>query len=147
MRHRLSGPGFAAALALLCGLAFTDPAQAAPQRVRITGEVVDSWCQLTGIMYPLGTAHHQCAVWCTVGGIPVGVLGDDGNTYMLMTIEGDGENVANPRMVEIQTNRVTVDGDLYVRDGVNYLIVEQVVTDEGIVNRTHEEYGIQPFGE
>ena len=41
------------------------------RRVKLTGEVIDSWCQTTGIMYALGTAHHQCAIWCAVGGIPV----------------------------------------------------------------------------
>ena len=41
---------------------------------------------------------------------------------------------------------MTVNGDLYERDGVKYLIVTQVANDQGIVNMTHEEYGIQPFG-
>ena len=39
-----------------------------------------------------------------------------------------------------------MDGDLYERDGVKYLIVTQVADDKGIVNLTHDEYGIQPFG-
>ena len=55
--------------------------------------------------------------------------------------------VANPKIVTIQTHKVTVDGDLYVRDGVNYLVVNQVADDAGVVNLTHEEYGIQPFGD
>ena len=36
--------------------------------------------------------------------------------------------------------------DLFVRDGVNYILVSKVADDLGIVNLTHEEYGIQPFG-
>jgi hypothetical protein len=59
----------------------------------------------------------------------------------------DATSVANPAVLEIQSNRVTVDGDLYERDGLKYLLVDRVVSDEGIVNLTHEEYGIQPFGE
>ena len=67
-----------AALALAL---FTVPGAqaAAAKRVSITGEIVDTWCYVTEIMYGLGTAHHQCAVWCAVGGIPVSVLGEDGN--------------------------------------------------------------------
>ena len=35
----------------------------------------------------------------------------------------------------------------HLRDGMNYLLVDRIITDEGIVNQTHEEYGIQPSGE
>jgi hypothetical protein len=98
-------------------------------------------------MYAHGTAHHQCAVWCAVGGIPVSLKAEDGGFYMVLKIEGDAVNVANPKLVTIQGHRVTVDGELHARDGVNYLLVDQVATDEGIVNLTHAEYGIVPFGE
>lgn len=134
-----------AALALAL---FTVPGAqaAAAKRVSITGEIVDTWCYVTEIMYGLGTAHHQCAVWCAVGGIPVSVLGEDGNVYVVLKVEGDDTSVANPRIISIQTHKVTVNGDLYERDGVKYLIVTQVANDQGIVNLTHEKYGIQPFG-
>ena len=131
----------AAALTLL-----PPPAKAA-KRVTVTGEIIDTWCYVTEIMYALGTAHHQCALWCAIGGIPVSVLGEDGKVYVVLKIEDDGTNVANPGIVKIQTHQVTVDGDLYERDGVNYLIVTQVADDQGIVNMTHDDYGIQPFGE
>lgn len=134
----------AAALAL--SVAFVGGAQAATgKRVQVTGEIVDSWCYVTEIMYALGTAHHKCAVWCAVGGVPVSVKGADGKLYMVLKVEGDDTSVANPKIVRIQTHQVTVDGDLYVRDGVNYLIVNKVADDKGVVNMTHEEYGVQPF--
>jgi hypothetical protein len=138
-----SGLGLTAALTLL-GAA--GPA-AATERVQVTGELVDSWCAVSGIMFAYGTAHHQCAVWCAVGGIPVSLKADDGRFYMVLKIEGDAVNVANPKLVTIQGHRVAVDGELHARDGVNYLLVDQVATDEGIVNLTHTEYGIVPFGE
>lgn len=131
---------------VLAGLGL--PAAAAtPQRVKITGEVIDTWCYISEIMYAEGTAHHQCAVWCAAGGIPVGVLGDDGQVYMVLKVGDDTTSVANPSILEIQTHRVTVDGDLYERDGIKYLLIDQVVNDAGVVNLTHDEYGIQPFGE
>ena len=126
----------------------TAPAQAAAgQRVKVTGEVIDSWCYLTEIMYPEGTAHHQCALWCAAGGIPVGILADDGTVYTVLKLGDDSTSNANPKVLEIQSHRVTVEGDLYARDGINYLLIDRVVDDEGIVKLTHDDYGIQPFGE
>jgi hypothetical protein len=136
-------------LVLAAGLAaLALPAAAAtPERVKVTGEVIDSWCYITEIMFPEGSAHHQCAIWCTAGGIPVGILGADGQVYMVLKVDQDSTNVANPAILKIQSHEVTVDGDLYVRDGINYLVVNQVVADAGIVKINHEEWGIQPFGE
>jgi hypothetical protein len=122
-------------------------AATAAERVRVSGELVDTWCAISGIMHAYGTAHHQCAVWCAVGGIPVSIRADDGTFYMVLKLEGDAQSVANPKLVTIQGHHVTVDGDLHTRDGVNYLLVDQVATDQGIVNLTHGEYGIVPFGE
>ena len=120
---------------------------ATPERVKVSGEIIDTWCYVTEIMYALGTAHHKCAIWCAAGGIPVSIKGDDDKVYMVLKVEGDDQSVANPKILTIQTHQVTVEGDLYVRDGVNYLIVNAVADDKGVVNLTHEDYGIQPFGE
>jgi hypothetical protein len=134
-------------LAGLLGLVSGTASAATPERVQVTGEVIDTWCYITEIMFPEGTAHHQCALWCAAGGIPVGVLGDDGQVYMVLKVGDDTTNVANPAILKIQTHRVTVDGDLYERDGIKYLLIDQVAADEGIVTVNHEDYGIQPFGE
>ncbi len=122
------------------------PAQAA-QRVEVTGEVIDSWCYLTEIMYPEGSAHHLCALWCAAGGIPVGILADDGTVYIVLKFVGDATSVANPAVMAIQSHRIRVEGELYPRDGINYLVVKRVLGDDGVVKLTHEDYGIQPFGE
>lgn len=120
---------------------------ASPERVTVEGELIDTWCYITEIMYAEGTAHHQCAVWCAVGGIPVSIKGSDGKVYVILKVEGDDTNVASPSLLTIQSHEVKVSGDLYQRDGVNYLLVTQVADDKGIVNLTHEDYGVQPFGE
>ena len=49
-----------AMLALVLGIS-----PAAAERVTITGEVIDSWCYLTEIMYPLGTAHTRSSISAT----------------------------------------------------------------------------------
>src|SRR5713101_7868165 len=128
-------------VALLFGLALSTAirAEAAsePQRIKVAGEIIDSWCQLTGIMGPaLGTAHHQCAVWCAVGGVPVGIQGDDGKIYILLKVDGEAGLVGNPTIVDIQTDRVVADADHYERYGVNYLVVTKVLENHGIVNLT-----------
>ncbi len=138
---------FLGSTAALLVLAFTTAAQAAgPTRVAVTGEVIDSWCYITEIMYGEGTAHYQCALWCAAGGIPVGILGDDAQVYIVLKMEDDATSVANPAIMRIESNRVSVEGDLFERDVMKYLLVHRVVSDQGIVNRTHEEYGIQPSG-
>jgi hypothetical protein len=114
------------------------------KRMTVTGEVIDTWCYLTEIMYAEGTAHHRCAVWCAAGGIPVGIKGDDGKVYMVLKMESDTTNVVNPALLTIQTHKVTVNGDHYRRDGIDYLLVSKVVEDAGIVNQTHQKHGIQP---
>ena len=97
-------------------------------------------------MYGEGTAHHQCALWCAAGGIPVGLLADDGKVYVILKLGADTTSVANPAVMRIQTHRITVNGDVYTRAGINYLVIDKVVNDAGIVKLTHDEYGIQPFG-
>lgn len=133
--------------AFLLAVAGAGAGQAAPQRVQVTGEVVDTWCSITGIMFAEGTAHHQCAVWCAVGGIPVSIKTADGAYYVVLKIDDDDTSAPNATIVTIQSHQITVDGDLYERDGVKYLFVSKVADDKGVVNMTHEEYGIVPFGE
>jgi len=141
---RLSAP----TLGLLAGLLAPGLALATtPHRAQLTGEVIDTWCYLSEIMYAEGTAHHQCAIWCAAGGVPIGLLAEDGQVYFIVGFEGRSTTLADPRLLEIQTHRITVDGSVYERDGLKYLTVSEVLKDEGIVNLTHEEYGIQPFGE
>ncbi len=148
-RLRTAFLGAAMALTALGTALGTVPAHAAAgaaQRIEVTGEVIDSWCYLTEIMYPEGTAHHQCALWCAAGGIPVGILADDGTVYIVLKLEDDATSVANPAIMEIQSHRVRIEGDLYPRDGINYLVIDRVLGDEGVVKLTHDDYGIQPFG-
>ena len=138
----LAGAAVAAA-----GLAAAPPAPAdEPKRVTVTGEIIDSWCYLSEIMWASGSAHHRCAVWCARGGVPVSILGEDEEVYVLLLVEDDPEVIGNEAVFRSQTNEVVVDGDLYERDGVKYLAVTKIVEDRGIVNFSHEDFDIQPGG-
>ena len=138
------GAGFALAAALSSG-----PILAAQgERVQVTGEMIDTWCYFSGVMggpdSVVGTAHHTCALWCAAGGIPVGMLADDGTVYMVLKWEGSADFTDGETLLSVQSHRLTADGMVYERDGINYLIVEKVVADEGIVNLSHEDYGAVP---
>jgi hypothetical protein len=138
-------------LVLAVALAFSffaaDGARAQTTRVSVTGELVDTFCSVSAIMFAYGSAHHQCAVWCAIGGVPVSIKDDKGDFYMVLRVEDDETSVAPPRLVTIMSHRVTVEGDLLTRDGVNYLLVNKVADDKGIVTVNHDEHGIVPFGE
>jgi hypothetical protein len=129
LRKLVLGAGFA--LAALPALPAYSAAQG--ERVQITGEMIDTWCYFSGVMggpdAVVGSAHHTCALWCSAGGIPVGMLADDGTVYMVVKWQGSAD---------------VADGILHQRDGINYLIVEKVIADEGIVNQNHEDYGAVP---
>jgi hypothetical protein len=137
----------AASAALLTSLALPVPATAQSKRIQIRGELVDTFCYVSEIMFASGTAHYQCAVWCAVGGIPVSVRTEDGEIYMILRIEEDDTSAANPKLVRIQGHEATVDGELIQRDGVNYILVTTVADDKGVVKLTHDEHGIVPFAQ
>jgi hypothetical protein len=114
--------------------------------VQVTGEVIDTWCYLSGVMggpeAVVGTAHHTCAVWCAAGGIPVGVLAEDGTVYTVVKWQGDPQ-VTGDTVLSVQSHEVVADGILHRRDGINYLLVEQI-EDLGVTNPSHEEFGVVP---
>lgn len=119
------------------------------KKVTITGEMIDTWCYVSQIMggsdVVTGTAHHVCAVWCAAGGIPVGLLDkEDQTVYMVLSFEGDDTSVANDKILDLQSRELTVTGTVFELDGLHYLNIEEVINDNGIVNLSHEKYGIIP---
>ncbi len=137
-----------ATVALLCAAPLAPAAAAEGERVTITGEAIDTWCYFSGVMggpdAVVGSAHHTCALWCSAGGIPVGLLGDDGQVYMVLKIEGDDTSNGGDTQLAIASHQITADGMLYKRDGINYLVVAEVVADDDIVRMTHEDFGTVP---
>ena len=123
-------------------------AAAEPERVKVKGEIIDTWCYFSGVMggpeSTLGSAHHTCALWCAAGGIPVGLRAEDGTVYMVLKYEGDDRVTGGDTILEVQSDLISADGLLYKRDGINYLVVEKVTANEGIVNLSHEDYDVIP---
>ncbi len=118
------------------------------ERIQIKGEMIDTWCYYSGVMggpdAVVGSAHHTCALWCSAGGIPVGLLGEDGQVYMVLKIESDDGSASGDTQLSLASHEITADGLLYERDGLKYIVVEKVVEDHGITNLNHEDYGTVP---
>ena len=119
-----------------------------PTVIEIKGEVIDTWCYFSGVMggpeSVTGSAHHTCALWCAAGGIPVGVLAEDGTVYMVLKLKGEDAVARTDTIMEIQSHQITAKGMHYLRDGINYIIAEDVVADDGIVNINHDNFGAVP---
>lgn len=134
----------AAAFALLALPAFA----AGGERVKVTGEIIDTWCYFSGVMggpdAVRGSAHHTCALWCSAGGIPVGLLTEDGTVYMVLKIGADRESASGDTALRLAAHSVEADGLHYERDGINYLIVSEVISDMDITVHNHEDYGPVP---
>lgn len=117
-------------------------------RVQVKGEIIDTWCYYSGVMggpdAVVGSAHHTCALWCSAGGIPVGLLGEDGTVYMVLKVGEDDASAGGDTALRLAAHTIEADGMLYERDGLNYLVVSEVIADSDIVNLTHEDYGTIP---
>lgn len=124
------------------------PLFAQGEEVTIRGEIIDTWCYFSGVMggpdAVQGTAHHTCAIWCSAGGIPVGLLGDDGTVYMILSINGDDQSASGQTQLELASHEVTAQGRLFARDGLNYLVIDAVLEDHGITNINHTDFGVVP---
>ncbi len=139
-------------IALLTALIAVAPlgAQAVTEgkRVSLKGELIDTWCYFSGVMggpdAVVGSAHHTCAMWCAAGGIPVGMLGEDGEVYMILKLPGDDTSAGGDTFIELTNDQIEAEGMMYERDGLKYLVVSEVTSNDGVANLTHEDYGVIP---
>ncbi|MEE9376009.1 MAG: hypothetical protein V3V04_06710 [Rhizobiaceae bacterium] len=125
-------------------------ATTAAKIVEIKGEMIDTWCYFSGVMGDTdatrGTAHHTCALWCAAGGIPVGVRTQSGEVYMVLKYKGEDALAPTDTIMEVQSDIITAKGQHFIRDGVNYLVVEKVIANNGIQHMSHEDYdSVPPF--
>lgn len=141
---------FLAAAGIAATSLFSSPAFATGETIEVTGEVIDTWCYYSGVMggpeAVTGTAHHTCALWCAAGGIPVGIRTEKGEVYMVLKLEKEEPLAQSDKVMELASDVIRAKGTHYKRDGVNYILVDQVVENQGITYRSHEEYeAIPPF--
>lgn len=136
----------AALLALLTFPAVGHTAEG--ERITVTGEVIDTWCYYSGVMggpdAVVGSAHHTCALWCSAGGIPIGLLTEDGEVYNILKLGPQASATGSDTALTLASHTITADGMYYERDGLKYIVVEEVVEDLGITNLSHEDYDVIP---
>lgn len=137
---------FLLATALAMGSTAASASEGTP--IEVTGEIIDTWCYYSGVMggpdAVVGSAHHTCAMWCAAGGIPVGMLTEDGTVYMVVKWEGNADLADGQALLDVQSHTIKAKGMSFERDGINYIFVEEVIENQGIINLTHEDYGVIP---
>jgi len=74
----------------------------------------------------------------------VGLLTDDGTVYMILKVAEDSQSARGDTLLKLASHTVEADGIAYERDGINYLVVANVVSDLGITQLNHEDYGPVP---
>jgi hypothetical protein len=109
------------ALASLVGLA---PAVAAPpagaqDAITVSGEVVDLACYLS--KGSKGKRHKQCAELCAKKGLPIGVLTDGGDVYLLIEDHDDPGPYETAK--GLAGERITVSGKKFSKGGVQSVLV------------------------
>jgi len=89
--------------------------------VTVKGEILDMACYLDH--GASGEKHAECAKMCISSGLPVGIKGTDGKTYLLI---GDHKPL-NSVLAEYAGKTITVKGKLASRDGINMIANAEVV--------------------
>jgi len=120
---RIVSTGRVLALALgATGLLLTAvPARAAES---VTGEIVDMACYMPHPDSGKGAGHRKCADTCIKKGLPMGIVTDDKQVYLLLE---DHENPkAYAQLKDKAAEKVTVEGEKLVQGGTQALVVESV---------------------
>jgi hypothetical protein len=90
---------------------------------KITGEVIDMSCYLHHPATSTGASHKKCAETCAKKGLPMGLLTDDKQVYLLLE---DHENPkAYAAALAKAADKATVEGDKVNVGGVQGIVVEQ----------------------
>ena len=101
------------------------PAEAADaEKVTMTGEIIDLACYLPHPATGQGNAHKKCAETCVKKGLPMGLLTDDKQVYVLL------EDHENPKpyaeLKDKAAQKVTIDAEKVTQGGTQGLVVEAV---------------------
>lgn len=93
----------------------------ASKMVTVKGEVVDMACYIDH--NATGAKHAECAKTCITSGLPVGLKGEDGKTYLLI-----GEHKPlNGVLAQYAAKTITVKGKAVSRDGFNMIENAEIV--------------------
>lgn len=88
----------------------------------VTGEVVDMGCYISNAAR--GEKHADCAAKCIAGGMPMGVLTDKGDLYLLTMDHGNAD--AYNKTKEFAGKQVKITGPLREKKGMKSIDVASV---------------------
>lgn len=115
------------ALGILGALAWSLPALAGDEAkeeaaVTVQGEIVDMGCYMGH--GAKGADHKGCALKCIAGGMPMGLLADDGKLYLLTMSHTDADpfNAAK----ELAAETVSITGAMHESNGMLSLEVSSL---------------------
>jgi type 1 fimbria pilin len=91
------------------------------KEITVSGEVIDVVCYIDH--GATGAKHADCAQTCIKMGLPVGIKGDDGHTYLLV---GEHKPI-NSELASLAAKTITVKGKLVSRDGFNMIENAEIV--------------------
>ncbi len=94
----------------------------APKDMSVVGEVVDMGCYMAHPATGKGPGHKECAMACVKGGMPIGLLTDDGKLFVLLPPHEGTEGYV--KLHELVAERVTVNGTVMMSAGVNAITVK-----------------------
>ena len=87
----------------------------ANENFTVKGEIIDMACYIDH--GAVGAKHMDCAKTCIESGLPVGIKGQDGKTYLII-----GEHKPmNKELAQYAAKTVTVKGKMTSRDGFNLI--------------------------
>ena len=117
MKHWLAASSLALTL-MMVGVTFPAIGQA-QEDVTVQGEILDMACYMA--KGSKGAAHKACAVMCAKKGVPMGVLTDAGEVYLLL----DDHNNPDPydATKKLSGERAEVTGKKYNKQGVASIVV------------------------
>jgi hypothetical protein len=98
------------------------PRALAQETVTIQGEVVDMACYMAH--EKKGPSHKSCALLCAKGGVPMGILTDSGEVYLL--IDNHDDNTPYEAVKKLAGSRAELTGQKFVKQGVASIMVSAV---------------------
>jgi hypothetical protein len=111
-----------AALAIVVGAAALVPAHTAAQEaIQMSGEVVDLSCYLH--KGSKGASHRACAKMCAKKGLPIGLLSESGEVFLLIEDHDDPDPYDD--LKKMAGYDAEVSGKKYSRGGMTSIMVKE----------------------
>jgi hypothetical protein len=121
--HRVSA-FIAASLSLIVFSAFSPVSSrpaAAQEEIKVSGEILDMSCYLS--KGSKGARHKTCAKMCAEKGLPIGVITESGDVYLLL------EDHDNPdpydALKKLAGGNAEVGGKKFTRSGMQSILVQE----------------------